>query len=600
MIKQQAKTGSRLLIALVALAVFATAFVIMEIRFGGPIERKHALNDEMLADILPPPAFVVEPYLEASLAAANPATGEAKLQRIRAIQSDFVARKVYWASAPVPSEMRAQLDTTIGVADHFFAAVDGRLAPAIASGERERINAVLTHDLTPIYERQRAEVNKLVVMSRAFDARETGRDNRMVSFCLAFSALVALIVVGAMQGASLLIRRHVLDPLHHTSQTIAALAAGNYDARIDGLLRTDEFGEMARAMDVFREAGLAREQAIREQEHVVEILTLGLDKLAAKDLEHRIDDALPESYDRLRRDYNTALDAFATAMGAVRVGAATVMNSISEIRAASDDLAERNEQQAANLQETAAAMQQVAERVDESAANTVNAQATIASARQQADEGGRVVQDAVQAMAAIEGSSQEIATIVDVIDGIAFQTNLLALNAGVEAARAGDAGKGFAVVATEVRALAQRSAEAAQNIKDLISKSSAQVEAGVSLVGQTGSKLDEIVGRIGELHDVVSSIADSARRQASDLRQVNNVVAGMDRMTQQNAAMVEQTTAATHSLEVEATGLTKMMSAFKTRRVMSRPDAIDNAEGMRRKSIGEEAPHRYELTSAAA
>jgi len=589
MIKQQTRIGGRILTALVVLAMLATAFVIYEIRFGGPIQRKHSLNDEMLADILPPPAFVVEPYLQASLAAANPETGPEDLKRIREIQAEFNERKAYWATAPVPEEMRAQLNSTLGVADRFFATVDKHLAPAIASGERERIDTVLNRDLTPIYQQQRAEVVKLVAMSRAFNAREMASDSFMVTLYLGFAALVAVVVIGSVQAGAAFIRRRIVNPLDETSRTIDALAAGNFHVTVQGLSSKDEFGATARAMEVFRNAGLAREEARKQQAHIVEVLSIGLDKLASKDLEFRIDEEFPPAYDALRRNYNVALDSFAKAMGTVRVGTSSVMNSISEIRAASDDLALRNQQQAASLEETAAAMRQVTTRVNESASGTIVAQETITQAQQHASEGGEVVRHAIDAMAAIEGSAREIASIINLIDGIAFQTNLLALNAGVEAARAGDAGKGFAVVANEVRELAQRSADAAQEIKDLITKSADQVGAGVALVGQTGEKFGDIVGRVNDLHGLISTMADSARAQAADLQQVDNAVNAMDRMTQQNAAMVEETTAATRSLEAEATALSKMMSTFRTRVRKSRPDIPGDTNRLRRDTmVGED------------
>ncbi|WP_327194523.1 methyl-accepting chemotaxis protein [Novosphingobium beihaiensis] len=600
MIKHQTRIGSRVLSALVLLAMLATAFVIIEIRFGGPIQRKHALNDEMLADILPPPAFVVEPYLEASLAAANPETGQADLERIHEIQTEFNQRKAYWASAPVPEEMRAQLNSTIAVADEFFAAIDSQLAPAIASGSRDRIDTVLNRDLTPLYQRQREEVIKLVGLSRTFNQREMASDNRMVAILLGFSAMAALIVAGSIQAATVFIRRRIVTPLDEASHTIESLASGDYQVSVDGLSRQDEFGAMARAMEVFREAGMAREEARVNQKRVVDVLSIGLDKLASKDLEYCIDDEFPEGYEALRRNYNAALESFAKAMGTVRAGTSSVMSSISEIRSAADDLAQRNERQAASLEETAAAMRQVTGRVNESAASTARAEETISHAQSHAGEGGEVVRRAVEAMAAIESSAQEIATIVDVIDGIAFQTNLLALNAGVEAARAGDAGKGFAVVANEVRELAQRSANAARDIKELITKSSGQVSAGVGLVGQTGGKFDEIVSRIDALHGLITDMAESARQQAGDLQQVSNAVDDMDRMTQQNAAMVEETTAATRSLETEASALTRMMSAFRTRLRQSRPDIAGDTNALRRTSIAGEAVGAPAMLGAAA
>ena len=601
MIKDKTLTACRALTALIAIAVALTGFVIFEIRFGGPIERKHALQNEMLADILPPPAFVVEPYLETTLATQNPADAARALRHLKELEAEFRDRQAYWAQTPVPDDVQAQLDAVISVANEFWKVTDGPFARAATAGDSNAMRRIHASTITPLYQRQRGEVLKLVELSRSFTDREMARDTWIVGICLAVSALVALILMGAIQWAGLLVRKHLIDPLTSSVRTIGRLAGGEYDVAIEGLSRTDEIGTMARAMEVFRRNGMAKATAEAEQRQVVETLTIGLDKLAAKDLEYRIGEDFPESHATLRDNFNEAVAALCKAMGTVRVGAGSVMSSISEIRAAADDLALRNQQQAANLEETAAAMNQINARVRESASSALNASEAITRAQGQAREGGEVVREAVAAMDAIEASAQEISSIIDVIDGIAFQTNLLALNAGVEAARAGDAGKGFAVVANEVRALAQRSADAAQDIKALIEKSTNQVGEGVTLVGRTGEKLEAIVAQVTELHDVIAGMSESARKQASDLNSVNTAVSEMDRMTQQNAAMVEETTAATRSLEAEATSLTRLMSTFRTRVREERPDIVRNADALRRQtSVGENHEGRSPSLEKAA
>jgi methyl-accepting chemotaxis protein len=336
-------------------------------------------------------------------------------------------------------------------------------------------------------------------------------------------------------------------------------------------------GAIAHALDaikigVARRAQEASAREMAEQKQIVEALSSGLDRMAAKDLEFRIEQAFPPQYETLRANFNAAIRALAQALGTVRVGTSSLMATIGEIRNAADDLAQRNAEQAASLEETTAALRQVTDGVKRIAARTGDMRAQMSQTYEQATQGGDVVTRAVQAMTAIESSAQEISQIIAVIDGIAFQTNLLALNAGVEAARAGDAGKGFAVVANEVRGLAQRSADAAKDIKMLINTSVDQVAGGVLLVKDTGDLLGGILARIGDINGVVSEIANSVEMQTGNIVQVNHTVNEIDRVTQQNAAMVEETSAATRDMADEASALQKLVSSFRTRDVDSRPE----------------------------
>ncbi len=264
---------------------------------------------------------------------------------------------------------------------------------------------------------------------------------------------------------------------------------------------------------------------------------------------YQITEPFAANYDGLRLTFNRTVEGLESSLSSVASSAQSVHNGAGEIRAASEDLSQRTEQQAASLEGAASAMDKVTGMVGDSASSAKTARIEIDTVHKDANEGGQVVDKAVSAMDAIERSSQEIGQIINVIDSIAFQTNLLALNAGVEAARAGESGKGFAVVANEVRSLAQRSADAAKDIKALITASSEQVQEGVGLVAETGKMFDRIMGRIGDVSRMVAEIADNAETQSSNLRSVNASVGDMDKMTQQNAAMVEETTAAARTLE---------------------------------------------------
>jgi methyl-accepting chemotaxis protein len=294
------------------------------------------------------------------------------------------------------------------------------------------------------------------------------------------------------------------------------------------------------------------------------ITTLGdaLHMMTDGDFATRLEN-LPPGYENLQRDFEAMRSKVSAALGHVADNASQVDSGAREIRQASDDLAMRTEHQAASLEEASAAMTALAGSVEQTAIDAGHMHESVQQAHGDAQKGGHVVAEAVAAMNDIHGSAQEIGKIVTVIDGIAFQTNLLALNAGVEAARAGEAGRGFAVVATEVRALAQRSADAALDIKKLIGASSAQVERGVDLVGQTGDTFDRIVSKVGEIADLASTIASTARTQATQIREVRETVSELDLMTQHNAAMVEQATAAARSLATVADHLTGQVGMFR-------------------------------------
>lgn len=374
-------------------------------------------------------------------------------------------------------------------------------------------------------------------------------------------ALGATALFGTL-ATSVIAGRLICDPYVATVERMEALADGDFNSPILYSDHRDCVGRMVAAMAEFQESARSVDSGSRDQHQIVDALGAGLAQLAEGDLRCRITDNFPPEYERLRIDFNRAVDSLSGTMGSVTRTARAIHAGSAEIRTATQDLSQRTEHQAARLEESATAMNDITGMVKETAQSASQVTSAISAAHREASEGGQVVEQAVNAMGAIEKSAQEITQIINVIDGIAFQTNLLALNAGVEAARAGDAGKGFAVVANEVRALAQRSAEAAKDIKALILTSGHQVEQGVALVGETGSMLSRIVTRVGEISALISSISESAESQAAGLQQVNAAVSDMDKVTQQNAAMVEQSTAAARSLANEADELAQLVTRF--------------------------------------
>ena len=383
------------------------------------------------------------------------------------------------------------------------------------------------------------------------------------SFSFSLPVIAAAVALVLSLVAMRVARKLICDPYVSSVVTMEHLAAGDVDREILYNDYKDCVGRMARAMHVFRRHAADIKKAGEAQQLVVTSLGRGLSELADGNLTDTIHTPFPADYEKLRVDFNRAMESMGRAMSAVTIATHGINAGASDIRQASDDLSQRTEQQAASLEETAAAMDEITSTVRQTAEGANRANRAVADARIEAQQSGEVVRRAVDAMAGIERASSEISEIISVIDGIAFQTNLLALNAGVEAARAGDAGKGFAVVDSEVRALAQRSADAAKDVKSRILASSEQVESGVGLVSETGKALERIIGQIGEISTLVENIANSAERQSTGLQEVNTAVSAMDGVTQQNAAMVEQATAAARSLAVEADALAREIARFR-------------------------------------
>jgi methyl-accepting chemotaxis protein len=382
--------------------------------------------------------------------------------------------------------------------------------------------------------------------------------------------------------------RAIARPISGMTNAMRKLAAGETDLEVPAEGQADELGMMAAAVENFRsaaidkqgldaKAGAARlqleeERAARQRlegeqhsrsERAVALLGAGLARLAAKDLTYRMSENIPDAYRKVQKDFNLAIAQLEEAMLGVSGRTGAIRSGSREISTAADDLSRRTEQQAASLEETAAALDQIAATMRKAAAGANHAREIVGAARVDAEKGRGVADRAAVAMADIAKSSQMISQIVGVIDEIAFQTNLLALNAGVEAARAGDAGRGFAVVASEVRALAQRSAGAAKEIKSLIANGAAQVSQGVALVEETGQSLERIRAQVVEINQIVSEIAAGAKEQSTGLDEVNTAINQMDQATQRNAAMVEQSTAASHAMAEEAAELAELIGQFQ-------------------------------------
>jgi methyl-accepting chemotaxis protein len=490
------------------------------------------------------------------------------------------------AEALVPAQ-KAQMDEILAGVDDLEAlankAVDQRKA-GDAKGAIETMTAV-NDKMNALVAKMQTNNNALTDrMNNGADA-VSARVNKAIDWSL---AILGALTLAAMALGVYIAQAGIAAPLTRLHRRMVALAEGDTANEIEGRDRRDEVGQMASAVSVFRDNAIERirleaqaetdrnlsesERAEHEAQKAAEAANLqkavqslgdGLKRLADGDLVTRIDTRFADHLDQLRQDFNNSLDKLNDAMRAVGSNARAINAGANEIRTSADELSKRTEQQAASVEETAAALEEITTTVKDAAKRAEEASQLVARTRTGAEKSGEIVRKAVSAMQQIEQSSVEIGNIIGVIDDIAFQTNLLALNAGVEAARAGEAGKGFAVVAQEVRELAQRSANAAKEIKSLITTSGAHVQTGVSLVDETGKALDVIVAEVQEINQHVHAIAEASREQSVGLQEINTAVNSMDHGTQQNAAMVEESTAASHNLATEAAALTALLDQFR-------------------------------------
>ena len=590
--------GMAVVVGCLIIATAAT-YSLQQLRVGGAAYSNMIAGKDLVADVLPPPLYVIEAYLNATIMADEKVPVEEAKARFAPLKKDFDERRAFWAKSDLPFYLKSELAASSAAAEKFWALLEEKYLPAVAIGETKAIQKYGA-ELTALYTEHRRAVDVLVVDANKFlanaesEAQEAG--NVWQTIMLATAGLVLLCVCFGVY----MIRKKVVQPLLAIAEYMTRLAKGTYEEEVPFVGRHDEIGEMAHAVAVFRVSAIERQQAREREEQirneaeamrqqreavereadlkrqrVVEALAMGLEHIARGDLAFRLDEPLAAEYEKLRNDFNAAIASLSGTLKSISVATESVHSGARDITTAADDLARRTEQQAAALEETSAALNGIVDAVRRTSEMSEKARAAVTAAKTEADGSDSIVRDAITAMDTIEQSSRQIGEIITMIDEIAFQTNLLALNAGVEAARAGEAGRGFAIVAQEVRGLAQRSTEAAKAIKGLISTSSAQIESGVGLVRHTGEAFTSIGHHVARVTELVEAIATSAHDQSVSLREVNVAVGQMDQNTQQNAAMVDETTSASHALTDKAHDLEMLVGKFTL-------DGLRNSIGLAR------------------
>lgn len=561
---------------------------LQRLKVNGPIYEQIVYGKDLIADILPPPLFVVESYMLSHEAADFPELVDTNLKKIATLKSAYDDRRAYWQTTRLPQALKDELNNeVVAEGDVYWKVMQAEVIPALRAKDAAASTAAIARLKTAFHVHQDA-VEKLVGNSDTFLKGEERNAASEILTWTSAAAAAALVSFLMLLAGLYLFRRRAILPLDGMKRYMTRLADGDFGAEVPHAGRGDEIGQMAQAVAVFRqslidgragevraanakEAEIARERQLgaeraaveAERAAVIQKLTEALGELSRGNLAFRISGTFSSAYEQLRVTFNASAETLSGSMQSVSATAGTLRHSSSDIASAMAALAQRTEQQAATIEETAAALTEVTEAVGTASGRSVEASRMMGETSDAASRCTGLMREAMEAMRRIEGSSGQIGQIINVIDEIAFQTNLLALNAGVEAARAGEAGKGFAVVAQEVRELASRSATAAKEIKSLVSISSAQVGAGVDLVNRTGDALQGIETQVRRVGDLIGAVETSASEQSAAIREITVAVHGLDEVTQRNAAMTAETSNACRDLNAEAHALESIASRFE-------------------------------------
>lgn len=569
--------GTALLVMIVFAAGFA-AWRIDAIRMGGAIQLQSQQTSDLVADVLPPPAYVIEAYLEATLLLRNPADVASATKRLGKLHDDYRTRLDFWATSGIDPAVYAALSGSKPAGDAFWKEVETRYLPAARAGDRAAM-ARSYEVIARNYTIHRKAIDILVSQAIAYQTKLKDHATVTLGWALVMLSILGLIIIGGVAAFCAMLLRRVVAPTVALSTATAALAQGQ-PASVPYLDRTDELGSIAIAVERFRCAANARTDsdaaAAAEQRIVNNELANVLRTMATGDLTEQATIGFPPSYREVGESLNSAIGTLRSMIQNVVETAHDIEGGAAEIATASEELARRTEGTAANLEETNAALAQIDERLRSATAASADTVARADSALISVSSGRSTAEEAVQVMSRVAASAKGTDAVIEGLDKIAFQTRVLAMNAAVEAGRAGDAGRGFAVVADLVSALAQRAEEEAQNARNQLTTTQVEIATAVGAVERVDGALAEIARDVGAVHGLLGGMVTDNEAQSRAVSEIAAAVGSMDQSTQQNAAMVEETSAAANNLSIRIQSMVRQAATFRfERRSRDLPVAVD-------------------------
>lgn len=581
-IRKLIKSGAALLAGLLLLGGLAAYSSIDTVRIGGPVHSSLEQSNTLMADIMPPPMFLVEAFMVTSEILSEEGRNRASLEELRKLRKDYDERIAFWKASSLDPALMQTIDArTDKSAKAFWREVDTSFLPAAARNDVAALDASYKR-LYGLYRTHRTDIHALVdQLSTQMESQKASADQSLWQGYLVLVA-AAFAILAAVGYAAWHLMTRVVNPMGELVGVTNELAAGA-NRPVPHRDRRDELGELSRAVDTFRQAAADRAKADaraqEEQQIVTSALDVSLAALKDGDLTHDITETFPPAFQKLRDNYNEAIAGIRTLMQQVTASSATILTGAEEISTATNTLARRTESNAASLEETNAALGGVDTRVRATAAATRTTLEQAVEARTRVEHGRTSAGGAVEAMNQVSETTKGIDSVIEGLDKIAFQTRVLAMNAAVEAGRAGEAGRGFAVVADLVSALAMRAEEEARLAREQLTVTQSGIFTAVEAVKEVDASLVTISQTVDEFNRLLVGIAADNDAQSSAIGEISSAVAAMDSATQENAAMVEETSAATSSLATEVEKLSQQAQRFRVENGASRSGASIRAHG---------------------